>query len=211
MKTARYAALAVAFLTPATWLAMLLGCVKYGDTWPQTCEPVNFAAAPLAIGALVLLPIGLTYVERARRRASKGMWLRGLGLGRSFERVAKMIWGSELGPGAAIVGEARFTRRRWLIPVANGQRVWVDRREFWLWLNEVEALHRRLPPGESAIGERIWKPKLKEGRYLAYCRILEAVGRCEYPTDDPRSRRYVPGLAWSACESFELIQESEEY
>jgi hypothetical protein len=216
---ARYSLAAVAFLTPAVWLAMLLGCVKYGNVWPQTCEPVNFAAAPLAVGAGVAGVMGVIYMRRAHRRATKGMWRRvSLGGWKSFEHrletVKALAWGSEDEAPGLITGEGRFERRRWLVPVKNGQRVWVDRAEFWVWLrDQVEPLAATLPPGHSAIASRLWKKKLGEGKYLAYCAILEATKRCEWPTGEARSRRYVSrgGAVWSVVEEFEKIMKSEVY
>lgn len=217
---ARYAAAAVAFLVPTAWALMLLGCVKYGVDWPATCEPVNYAAAPLAVGAGVWAVMGVVYLRRAHRRATKGMWRRvQLGGWHSFERAVRVAWGSEEDPPGLIAGETRFERRRWLIDAPNGQRVSVDRVRFWHWLMEVDRLQSGLPPGQSAISMRRWRgrkfegEKLSEGEVLAYREILKAVGAVGYRTADARSMYYLvgAGATWGRVEQFEKILESEVY
>lgn len=218
---ARYSLAAVAFLTPAAWLLMLLACVKYGSDWPATCQPVNYAAAPLAVAAGVWAVMGVVYLRRAYRRATKGMWRRvNPGGWRVMERVVRVAWGSEDDPPGLIAGEARFERRRWLIPCPNGQDVWVDRAEFWRWLRDgVEPLHATLPPGHSAISKRHWRGrkfqgrKLQEGDVLAFREILKAIKAVDYRTKDARSMYYIPaaGAVWGRVEEFEKIQESEVY
>jgi hypothetical protein len=221
MKTARYALWSIAFLTPAAWLAMLLGCVKYGADWPSTCEPVNYAAVPLAIGALVAAWFGVVHLRKAHRTATRGWPRRIVGpwAWRTLAHGVKAVWEGGEEPGLMIVGEVRFTRRRWLIPVANGQTVLVDRVRFWHWLEAVDALQRTLPPGQSAISMRRWKNKkfeglkVSEGEVLAFREILKAVGAVEYRTRDARSMYYVAGqgATWGRVEAYEKLQESEEY
>lgn len=210
---ARYACAAIAFLVPSVWLLMLLACVKFGDDWPAACEPVNYPAAALAIGLLVFGSLGLTYLERARRRARKGMWQKvagpGAGWGKLFERTVRVVWGSEEESPGLIAGEMRYQRRGWYIDVKSGRRVWVDRRQLWEWLYQVEALVAAQEPGP--ISERRWQPIIGRDLWLAYMEILEAVGAVEYPTDDVRSRRYRPGGAWSRVEEFEKLRPSESY
>ncbi len=215
---ARYALASIGFLIPAVWLAMLLACTRWGATWPAACEPINYPAAALATAVLVLAPIGAVYLERARRRAAKGMWQkvgaggRGPGSGwlATFERSVRVMWGSEAeAPDSLITGEMRYERRGWWLSVKSGRRVWVDRWCFWQWLWEVEALAQSLPAGESPIGERRWQPVIGRDLWLAYCDILEAVGAIEYATDDLRSRRYVRGQAWGRVEEFEKVRGSE--
>lgn len=216
---ASYALTSIALLVPAVWLVMLLACVKYGDDWPATCEPVNYAAAVPATAALVLLPLGLIYRERAHRRASRGMWQKvggGTGelgsWGAKLERTVQYLWGSEIEPPATLIsGEMRYEKRGWYLAVKSGRRVWVDRREFWLWLEKVETLVPKMEAGESAIGERRWQSMLGRDLWLAYMDILEAVGAVEYPTDDLRSRRYKPGSPWGRVEEFEKLRPSERY
>lgn len=221
---ARYACAAIGFLTPATWLAMAGGCIRWPG-WGAVCEPVSYGLAPLVIGTGVLGVMGLNYLDRAFRRSRKGMWTRhgGPGWGQTLQLNTKSIlWGSADDDAAQIqiTGEMRFERRRWKLRVKNGQRIYVDRRVFWLWLEQVEALVPTLKPGQSPVKSKLWEGKviegykLKEGDILAFCDILQACGRFHYPTPDPRSRQYVsrPGAAaWSVCEEFEKIQRSEEY
>lgn len=223
----RYALIAIAFLTPGAWLALALGCLKYGDAWPQTCQPVNYAAAPLAIGAVVGLWFGLVYLRRAHRRATHGQWRRAFIPGlRTLESATEAVWmtGKKVlawsdEPGDLITGEMRFERRRWLIHCPNGQRVHVDRAEFWRWLQAVEKIAAGLPPGQSAVSMRRWRGQVFEGRILsegdvlAFREILRAVGALEWRTGDYRSMRYVAcaGAVWGRVEAMEQVQESEGY
>lgn len=218
--TAGYALAAVAFLIPAVWLLLGLSCLKYGDTWPQTCEPVNYGAAALGVGAGVWAVMGVVYLRRAHRRATKGMWRRvNLGGWKTLERAVRVAWASEDDPPGLIAGEIRFERRRWLIDAPNGQRVSVDRVRFWHWLMEVDVLQRSLEPGRSAISMRRWRgrkfegEKLSEGEVLAYREILKAVRAVGYRTADARSMYYMPGVGavWGRVEEFEKIMESEVY
>lgn len=218
---ARYSLAAAVFLTPASWLLLGLGCLKYGETWPQTCEPVNYAAAPLAVGAGVSLWFGALYWWRAHRAATRRMWQRvHLGGWQTMELVKRIAWGSEEEPPGLIAGETRFERRRWLVPVPNSRRrVSVDRWRFWQWLVEVDKLQRALPPGESAIAIRRWKGetfkgrKITEGEILAFREILKAIQAVDYTTDDARSMYYVPGqgAVWGRVEEAERVMESEVY
>lgn len=215
----RYSLLSLAFTIPATWAMTLGGCLTWPDA-PACGLPYLYPLAALAVIALTLAPLGLTYAERARRKAGRGMWRKVGGLGGvRFEQVwsagQRIAWGdSEI-----ITGEMRFERRRWLIPVKNGQAIYVDRRVFWRWLERVEALAQSLPPGESPVAMRRWRGqvvedcRLREGDVLAFHEILAAVGRFEYPTPDARSRRYVsrPGAVWGAVEEYEKVQKSEVY
>lgn len=228
---ARYACAAIGFLTPATWLAMAGGCIRWPG-WGAVCEPVSYGLAPLVIGAGVLGVMGLNYLDRAFRRSRKGMWTRHGGpanaqtfqhsVGAVWRNGKKAIsWATEDGGEADqnITGELRFARRRWVILVKNGQTVHVDRRTFWLWLEQVEALAATLPAGRSPVSRRYWEGRtvegqvIREGDLLAFWHILESVGRFQYPRVDARSRRYVAGggAAWAVCESYEMIQQSEEY
>lgn len=221
---ARYACAAIAFLTPAAWLALAGACIRWPE-WALACEPVSYGLAPLVIGAGVLGVMGLNYLDRAFRRSRKGMWQRhagGPGWGRALQLNTKaIVWGNADGDEAQyqITGEMRFARRRWTIHVKNGQRVHVDRRTFWLWLEQVEALAATLPAGRSPVSRRQWEGKvvdgqvIREGDLLAFWYILETTGRFAYPRADARSRRYVAGggAAWAVCEEFEKVQESEEY
>lgn len=220
---ARYACAAISFLTPATWLAMAGGCIRWPG-WGAVCEPVSYGLAPLVIGTGVLGVMGLNYLDRAFRRSRKGMWTRhgGPGWGQTLQLNTKSIlWGSADDDAAQIqiTGEMRFERRRWVIRVKNGQTVHVDRRTFWLWLEQVEALAATLPAGRSPVSRRYWEGRtvegqvIREGDLLAFWHILESVGRFQYTRADARSRRYVPGAgaAWSMCEEFEKIQRSEAY
>lgn len=217
MRTARYALWAVAFLTPAAWLGLLLTCVYRPGA---ACEPANFAAAPLAIGAGAGLWFGLLYWRKAHRHATRGWWQRiaGPGAWKEFRHGVKSLWeGEEESP--AIVGELRFTRRRWRVKAPNGQIVLVDRVRFWHWLDAVDALQRQLPPGHSAVAIRKWKNKkfegltVSEGEILAWREILKAVGAVEYRTRDARSMYYIvgQGAVWGRVESYEAIQASEVY
>lgn len=220
---ARYACAAIGFLIPAAWLAMAGACIRWSD-WTLACEPISYGLAPLVIGAGVMGVMGLNYLDRAFRRSRKGMWQQhgGPEWGRSLQSSAKaIIWGNAEGDEAQyqITGEMRFARRRWTIRVKNGQRIHVDRRTFWLWLEQVETLAATLPAGRSPVSRRYWEGRtvdgltIREGDLLAFWHILEAVGRFTYPRADARSRRYVAGggAAWGAVEEFEKVMESEEY
>jgi len=221
----RYSLLSLVFTIPAAWALLTGGCLL----WPlaEVCSlPYLYVLAALGVVVLTIAPLGLTYLERARRKASRGMWRKVGGLsGASFERAVDGIWsaGQRIAwgdsEGEIITGEMRFERRRWIIPVRNGQVVYVDRRVFWRWLERVEALAHSLPPGESPVGMRRWRgrvvegQRLREGDVLAFHEILAAVGRFEYATPDARSRRYVsrPGAVWGAVEEYEKVQRSEVY
>lgn len=223
----RYSLLSLTFTVPAAWALLTGGCLL----WPraEVCGlPYLYVLAALGVVVLTIAPLGWTYLERARRKAGKGMWRRGGVPGggvSSVKSAFKALWDEEhrIGwgesSGEIISGEMRFERRRWLIPVRNGQVVYVDRRVFWRWLEQVEALAQTLPPGESPVGMRRWRgqvvegQRLREGDVLAFHDILAAVGRFEYATPDVRSRRYVskPGAVWGAVEEFEKVQRSEPY
>jgi hypothetical protein len=217
-KVFTYTLAAVIFTVPTAWLATHAACIVYETArlcyWPGLYPLVTTLAA-----MLVVAPVGLIYGERARRRAAKGMWQKvpGSGFGvqggwlTTLERTAKVIWGSDPTgePPELITGEMRFDRRGWYIEVKSGRRVWVDRWDLWQWLARVEALARKLPAGESPIGERRWQPVIGRDLWLAYMDILEQVGAVEYPTDDLRSRRYVPGQPWGRVEEFEKVRGSE--
>lgn len=237
-KTLTYALASLAFTIPAAWLAVYGACIVWQGAplcaWPGL-YPLTAVLAALA----VIAPIGLVYREKARRRASKGLWQKvkqGSGFGVSgwhatFERTVAVMWGSEAGQPELITGEMRYERRGWWLSVKSGRRVWVDRWDFWQWLARVEALaevqgsgsgvqgvdpipqtlnpKKEEPTGESPIGERRWQPVIGRDLWLAYMDILEEVGAVEYATDDLRSRRYRPGQPWGRVEEFEKVRGSE--
>jgi len=217
-KTLTYALTSIAFTIPAAWLAVYGACIIWDGArlcaWPGL-YPLAAALATMAVVA----PIGLVYRERARRRAARGMWQKvgaggggpGAGWLDTFERTVAVMWGSEAELPGLITGEMRYQRRGWWLNVQNGQRIFVDRWEFWQWLLQVEAVAATLAPGESAIGERRWKKELGEGRWLAYCQILQTVNAVEFRTDDARSRRYTGGGAWKWVEEYEKHHPSEPY
>lgn len=220
----RYAGAAMAFLIPTAWLSTYGVCMSWEARlcgWSGLYPFVTVATA-----ALTLAPIGLAYLERAQKRARKGMYARpGPASGgamdwgvRTFKSVSEVLWddkgalawGEGPGPEGLITGEMRYEARGWwlMVEVNGGTRVWVDRWRFWQWLEKVERLHHTVGPGESAIGERRWA-KLGRPLWMAYVDILEAVGAVEYPTGDARSRRYVPGLPWGRVEEYEKLRPSE--
>lgn len=207
----RYSLLSLAFTIPAAWAVTLAGCLLWPGA-PVCGLPYLYPLVTLGVIVLTLAPLGLTYSERARRRASRGMWQKPRGI--KLEWATSGLWGNagETDHPALLTGPRR---RRWgPITVKNGQRVYVDKNEFYFWLrDEVEPLAKKIKPGESAISGRYWKPRLGEGLYLAYVEILDAVGATRYVTDDPRSRQYVPsvGAVWGRIEAYEAIVRSEEY
>lgn len=216
----RLTLLSLAFTAPAAWAVTLAGCLL----WPGVAVcglPYLYPLVTLGVIVLTLAPLGLTYSERARRKASRGMWQRAAVTGGTFASVKEVVsglWGDG-DQGAAIVGEVRFERRRWSVDAPNGQRVYVDRARFWRWLQAVDKLQRELPAGQSALSMRRWKgrtfegARLGEGDVLAFREILKAVGAVEYRTHDARSMYYVvgPGAVWGRVEEFEKIQKSEVY
>lgn len=218
----RYSLLSLAFSIPAVWVLTLSGCLLWTDV--AVCgSPYLYPLTALGVIALTLAPLGLTYAERARRKASRGMWHK-VSTGTRFEQLAavwqdagRIAWGES--ESEAITGEMRFERRRWLIDAPNGQRVYVDRQYFWRWLQAVDRLQRELPPGQSALSMRRWKgrvfegTRLAEGDVLAFREILKAVGAVDYRTNDARSMYYVPGAGyvWGRVEEFEKTQKSEVY
>lgn len=201
--------------TLAAWIAQGLLC--YHRLWGW-CGGEHYVTVAGLMALVVLIPIGLSYRERALRRARRGMWARpGWGaaheLVATFGKVTRLIiegeWGHEPAPASLITGAQRFERRGWWItvPLDGGRAVLVDRWELWQWLIEVERLRYQLPVSESAIAERLWESRLAgqggRARWMAYMIILEAAGAVICPTGDPRSRRYIPGDPWSYVEEYE--------
>lgn len=216
---AHYALAAAVFGVLCAWLALLTGCL-YG--LPEACAPRSYGLAALGVPLLICLVMAWIHMRRAIKRATKGEWRGAAGRGwwKTLERSVRVAWASEDDQSDLITGLLREERRRWLVPVANGQRVWVDRKTFWRWLQEVEKLAQTLPAGRSPVAKRLWEgrtvegQKLKEGDLLAFCVILEACGRFHYARDDRRSRQFVSrsgAAAWGTVESYEGIQESEVY
>ncbi len=215
---ARYILASLAFTLPAAWLALYTGCLAFPG---PVCElPRVYEITAASVVVWTLLPLGLVYQERARRRAAKGMYgrvSRQGGWAVSFQKTIETIWDEKHridwgeGPSEIITGEMRYEARGWwcLVEVNGGRRVWVDRERFWRWLERVEAVQRNAKPGESAIAERCWVGELGRPLWMAYVDILEAIDAVEYPTDDVRSRRYVPGLPWGRVEEFEKLRPSE--
>jgi hypothetical protein len=204
-----YILAAVAFGTLAAWLVNALAC--YHELW-RYCGGSTYVTLAGLVALGVIGPLAWTYRERALRRASRGMYARGRGVGHelaaTFGRVVKFAWEgpAEENPPGLITGTQRFQKLGWwiTIPLDGGQVVWVSRERFWLWLIEVEGLRYQLGPGESEIGQRYWEPKIGRPTWLAHMRILEAVGAVETLTPDPRSRRYVGGGdAWGWVEEYE--------
>jgi hypothetical protein len=229
MKTFQYTLTSLIFTIPAAWLGLFATCIYVDWDWPQVCSTNRIgmwlALLALGVGVLTFAPIGLVYRERASRRARRGMYARpGLWSGwhldwgvRQLQSTIETLWDDKHrvawgeGDGEVISGVMRYHSRGWWVTVeiGGGMRVWVDRAEIWQWLQKVEALHAKRQPGESAIGERVWSRKIGRPLWMAYCDILEAVGGIEYPTDDARSRRYVPGQPWGRVEEYEKLRPSE--
>lgn len=221
----KYILSSIIFISLAAWTGQGLLC--YHRLWGW-CGREHYITVAGLIALLVLAPIGLSYKQRALRRASRGMWSRswhrgtGHELTATFTRVTRLVIGQEeeapagsgnaYGPHASIItGTDRYERRGWWIdlPLDGGTRIWVDRWELWRWLIEVEGLRYQLKSGESPIGRGYWEPKIGRPRWMAYMIILEEVGAAETVTGDPRSRRYVGGDAWGLVEQFEKIRASE--
>ena len=212
-KIIEYTALSLIFTLPAAWLVLYAVCRS--SWWRQVCNQDGFMSVTILVIVLTLAPIGYIYRERALRRARRGMWAGG-GLawgqraGRLYDNVTRLAF-EPPEPEGEIVGQDRFERRGWWVwvPVGGGRQVWVDRRDFWQWLVEIEQAAQGMQFGASVIGQRRWEPELGRERWMAYCDILLAVGAIEYSTADPRSRRYIPGAPWGRVEAYEQLRPSE--
>lgn len=206
----------ILLLTLAAWIAQALGC--YHELWSY-CGGSAYVTLAGLVALGVLGPLGLSYRERALRRARRGMWAgsswgAGHELTTVFRRAVKFVIEGETEPDQApglITGMQRFERRGWwvTVPALGGRAIWVDRYDFWLWLQQVEEMHPRMEPGESVIGERLWESRIGRPMWMAYVTILETIDATDCPTGDPRSRRYRPGLPWGRVEEFEQLRPSE--
>jgi len=213
-KVIEYTLFSLIFTLPVAWASLFAVCLN--DWLPGICEQdYNYPLLTILVVILTLAPLGFSYHERALKRARRGMWAKprtGQRIGQVFERLSRWAIGPErTEPAEWVIGEERFEARGWWcwVEVDGGRTVWVDRGELWQWLLQVEQLRLILAPGESPISQRRWEPELGRELWMAYCDILEAVGGVEYPTGDPRSRRYVSGAPWDRVEKYERLRLSE--
>ena len=90
-KTLTYTLASIAFTVPAAWLAVYGACIVWRGArlcaWPGLYPLTAVLAAMLVLG-----PIGLIYKERARRRASKGLWRKSGGRGWTLMDYAVKQW-----------------------------------------------------------------------------------------------------------------------